>query len=630
MKTLNQIVAQITDFADAHHQLQSVGVGTIAELQGEERDYPLLWVVIQPTDTDTAYLTNNIRLIVVDRVITGEEGDEDAGMELEVLSDSLSILVDAISYFVQQHGQDYIVERVNTLTPFTEVFNDRVAGHSVILQIKQFNNWDKCSIPETGASIPPTVDGLTLYDFCDQSVLDRLTSAQNTCLTTAFGGSCDPVTVQLNGATIATPASGDTYDVQVHDSAGNDKGTAANPSVISDSILNINGANEDVLTAEATLAIFVKMDGVESGTYDEPTKTVNLTGATCDSLAVSLADASPSFGDSVLITATPTGIAPDEYRFYIPQFDGSYQAVVQAGNTYSWTIGATGTLSVGVIACEGTDHVGNIVEATVASAFFSDLTLVAPVFLLSLNRYLHGGFIGSNVALIRRGSDSALQAFTPEELKGVVLSTWIGLSDAYLVTEYDHSGNGNDRTQPNTAYQGKIYISGVLQTDSNGNIVVVMPFNKGFVSANYGLASASGSFYCVTQSFQGLSFGNKTALIRAGNDSNLHHHPFAGVIIDDNPLTHLTSGSSGTPEYLVNGIDFDAAVPSSQFILQESITFMTKIDFTGHALWNTQFSEYVASDVGTIVSGEEALFDGDISGDVANLTTNSNDYYGYY
>jgi len=348
------------------------------------------------------------------------------------------------------------------------------------------------------------------------------------------------------------------------------------------------------------------------------------------SVAISLSDDTPDFGGVVTVTATPTSIVPTGYTYFIPQFDGTYVAVTQTGTTYAWTVVATGAVDVAVIASDATDSVGDMTTATVASAFFLDLTSVAPVFALSLNRYLSSTFIGNDVALIRRGSDSALQAFTPEELKGVVLSTWLGASDGYVVTEYDHSGNGNDRTQPNTAYQGKIYISGVLQTDSNGNIVVVMPFNKGFVSANYGLASASGSFYCVTQSFQGEAFGNRTALIRAGNDTNLNNHPFAGVIIDDNPLTHLTSGSSGTPEYVVNGVDFAAAVPSGQFTLQESITFMTKIDFTGHALWNTKFSEYVASDVGTIVSGEEALFDGDISGDVANLTTNSNDYYGYY
>lgn len=190
MLTLNQIIAQITTLADAHYQIEEVGVGTIAELQGKpDRLYPLLWLSVEECILEDNYKIDNIRLTMFGRVITGEEGQDDDASELEVLSDTQLILLDFLNYFHQQHGQEYVTDKSGTLEHFTERTNDRTAGYSVVLELKQFYDWNKCQIPESGASIPPTVDGLTLYDFCDQSVIDRLTATQLACLQAEFGAS---------------------------------------------------------------------------------------------------------------------------------------------------------------------------------------------------------------------------------------------------------------------------------------------------------------------------------------------------------------------------------------------------------------------------------------------------------
>jgi hypothetical protein len=215
--TLNQIHAQIVALANAHYQIAEVGMGTIAELQGKpDRLYPLLWLSNEGGSLEDNYKVDNIRLTMFGRVIVGEEGQDDDASEIEVLSDMQLILLDFLNYFHQQHGQEYVTDKAATLEHFTERTNDRTAGYSCVLELKQFYDWNKCNIPQSGAVIPPTIDGLTLYDFCDQSVLDRLTATQVACLEAELCGTCADATVQLNGTTVGTIPSGDSDSFAVN------------------------------------------------------------------------------------------------------------------------------------------------------------------------------------------------------------------------------------------------------------------------------------------------------------------------------------------------------------------------------------------------------------------------------
>ena len=228
MLTLNQIHAQIETLANAHYQIAEVGMGTLSELQANpDRLYPLLWLSNEGGSLEDNYKIDNVRLTMFGRVISGEEGQDDDATEIEVLSDMQLILLDFLNYFHQQHAQEYVVAKSASLEHFTERTNDRTAGYSCILELKQFYDWNKCQIPESGAGISPSVDGLTLYDFCDQSVLDRLTATQTACLEDEFGGGGAPAILTVNTATFTTVASGGTLDIQVHDTADANVGTVA-------------------------------------------------------------------------------------------------------------------------------------------------------------------------------------------------------------------------------------------------------------------------------------------------------------------------------------------------------------------------------------------------------------------
>ena len=270
MLTLNQIISQITTLAGAHSQIASSGVGDFAEWQAEERSYPILWVFHEETLLNERYLTHNIRLICADRVIAGEEGEDTDGHEQEVLSDTQRVLLDFLAYFNNQYGQTYDILRNATIEPFTERFNDRLAGNSVVIGIRQTFEWDKCSIPQSGATIPPTVDGLTLYDFSNPSVFARLTAQQLTDLETLLC-TCEDVTIEVNGTEVDTAATGTTYDLVIEDSAGNPVGTSDNPSVIGDSTITINGSSLGAtgsVVAEGSLDIDVVQGGVPVGSWN--------------------------------------------------------------------------------------------------------------------------------------------------------------------------------------------------------------------------------------------------------------------------------------------------------------------------------------------------------------------------
>jgi hypothetical protein len=410
--TLNQIHAQIVALANAHYQIAEVGMGTIAELQGKpDRLYPLLWLSNEGGSLEDNYKVDNIRLTMFGRVIVGEEGQDDDASEIEVLSDMQLILLDFLNYFHQQHGQEYVTDKAATLEHFTERTNDRTAGYSCVLELKQFYDWNKCNIPQSGAVIPPTIDGLTLYDFCDQSVLDRLTATQVACLEAELCGTCADATVQLNGTTVgtipsgdsdsfavnldgspsgvwdgtawqvtSTPCadatvelngvemttipSGDTENISIRQSSGATE-VGSKQGVhwrIDDSAISINGSPVADVKAEDSLDIDVTQDGSPVGSWNGSAWIVPPCVDSSISIGV-FSDAGHTtpitetdIGVTAYILATPTGSTPDNYLFF--SYDGTLIKKIgeQAGGSISWT--PTTSLTNGSIYAVASDSVG--------------------------------------------------------------------------------------------------------------------------------------------------------------------------------------------------------------------------------------------------------------------------------
>jgi len=477
--TLNQIHAQIVTLANAHFQIAEVGMGTIAELQGKpDRLYPLLWLSNEGGSLEDNYKVDNIRLTMFGRVIAGEEGQDDDASEIEVLSDMQLILLDFLNYFHQQHGQEYVTDKSATLEHFTERTNDRTAGYSCVLELKQFYDWNKCQIPQSGASIPPSVDGLTLYDFCDQSVIDRLTAPQLACLAAEFGGA--DVTIQVDGNTIATTAAGSTYSFRSKDTAGTTIGTIANPSVIADTTIRNNATPTwtDMVEAEGTLTLAqakaLDSDGATTLLADYIPASdgfmFTCTPGSSASLSVGASDTTPNFGDTILVTATPTNFTPTGYRFYAQGTSDAMFIGTSATNTINWKVVApNGAVSIYAEAVDGTGataYTDTPQAITVSGALLNRFPTATMGFSLEQRCYR---FV-SSLLTIRRSSDNATSnfSFVNGSLDTASILTFCGAGDGFVVTWYGQSSSHNIAYQQTAASQPKIVSSGAMVTASNG------------------------------------------------------------------------------------------------------------------------------------------------------------------
>jgi len=491
-------------------------MGTIAELQGKpDRLYPLLWLSNEGGSLEDNYKVDNIRLTMFGRVIAGEEGQDDDASEIEVLSDMQLILLDFLNYFHQQHGQEYVTDKAATLEHFTERTNDRTAGYSCVLELKQFYDWNKCQIPQSGASIPPSVDGLTLYDFCDQSVIDRLTAPQLACLAAEFGGGV--VTEQINGVTIGTSTAGTTNDQQIHDSAGADIGTAANPSVVSDSTVQNNATPTwtDTVEAEGTLTLAqakaLDSDGATTLLADYIPSTdgfmFTCTPSTNPSLAVGVSTSTPNFGDTVTITATATGITATNYRFYVPDSRGRYTVVEQASNVYNWGVCFTGTYDIYIEAEDATDglcEVGGVSITSTTGGLLEQYTGATCGFSTT-------GLTSGNafpIMTIRRSSDNVENTFFQDsahklsmssvDAYGVSLSTWIGSDSGYVARWYHQGTTAYFAFQSTAASQPRIVNAGTLDT-VNGEPALWFDGSNDFLKTNTGTISQALTYFIVSK-----------------------------------------------------------------------------------------------------------------------------------
>ncbi len=141
MLTLNEILTLIENQATAHLQVNQYGHGDVWEINPKELDYLVLWAIEESVVLSDRTLTYNIRLLAMDRVLPGEENEQ------EVMSDTIQVLLDFVAYFRQLHTTDLNIQPSVTLEPFTGRFDEKVSGHSCVLSITQPYDYNKCQIP---------------------------------------------------------------------------------------------------------------------------------------------------------------------------------------------------------------------------------------------------------------------------------------------------------------------------------------------------------------------------------------------------------------------------------------------------------------------------------------------------
>lgn len=490
-------------------------------------------------------------------------------------------------------------------------------------------------------------DILRTFDFCKTNTQDRLTSTQVACLTDWLCGSPDPATLQVNGVTLTNIPSGDTYDLAIHNSAGTDVGTVANPSIVGDSTITINSSSLSStgdVEAEGSLNLEVTQNGAPVGSWNAVDEEWQIPSDSCPTVEVTVYSDSgftnpitdADFNDTVYIKLVPSNFTPTNYRIIFESADNVPQLIYEGANdNSSWVV--SGAIGAGRFFGHATDDNeewnGQSEDFTINAVNYLDLTSVAPIYGVSVARYLKGSFIGSDVVLVRRSSDNAQQGFTVDEITDGTLETWVGAgNDGLVVTLYDQSGNGNDRTISTASWQYYLVSSGTLNTDSNGNpkmLTTASTSQVPFGNTTFNLGDTNGSFTMVSQEFRGQSFNRYWATLRQGISTNISAGFYAlrGDVLGS---TSTANAGVGTPTFYVNNVDqgsYNTGDVYTQIGNTEAITELLDIDFSANAGWLTNFSEFVMAWNSEL--SEFVLWDDDITADRTTLHTNAQTFYGY-
>jgi len=228
-------------------------------------------------------------------------------------------------------------------------------------------------------------DIIRAFDWCGNTAVTvgRLTEAQQTCISDFLCSCADATVENSDGSYTNTVASGGTLvlpDITVTDSDGS---TSSVPSVqdvtcspCQDATVELNGIEVATPASGATVDIPVTQDGSPVGSWNGSAWIVPSCPPSV-TVSVALSDDTPKLGQSVTITATATGITPTSYTFYLPQEDGSFETVTQAGNTYAWAVSKYDAFTVTVTATDGSSEGSGSATGTTTGDVDADAFITA-------------------------------------------------------------------------------------------------------------------------------------------------------------------------------------------------------------------------------------------------------------
>lgn len=440
--------------------------------------------------------------------------------------------------------------------------------------------------------------------------------------------SCDPVTVNINGAFIGSPQAGATYNISIVNTDGTDIGTiisTGNTSgsiEIDDSIISINSTLIVNNPAEVDLDITVEdTTGAQVGSWNGTEWVVPAAGS----------NATININSEFVTTVAPGGIA----NLNVINTAGSPVGdLITSGD---WEIGnVEWTDSDG--SSESTVY-GDPIVCTPASYGTRVITVLKRQYGVCARMgyslvYLDDDWAtaGNDVIRVRRSGDNAELDFTPTEITDGTLSAWViaggGSEDGFITEWYDQTNNGYVMGQITAAAQMRIVTSGVLEVDVNGNPNGVLTSTLGY---NFGAPAGTRSLSLVNGDggLWAVYYRNTTNSI--SRVFNISGNPAIGVA---DSTGNPTDVGTGTPTTYVNGTALTSEIRSellSQTNGTQSITTIENAGWSDNSNWSeangsTAFLSFIA---GGKVS-EFVLFNEDISTVVSYINSDRNAYYGYY
>jgi len=164
MQTYNQIIKLNRQFAEAHYQIKTFGNGDAYNIVLHDKQdwftYPLMWMEDLQQGFNDNEFTYNFRVYFVAQVaqLREEETDLENSNENEVKSDMIQCAQDLLSFWAKDTTYPELdLIKTGSIQTFTDKFSDRVTGCSVDLKLKQGFRYNKCAIPMSGVTPPPSI-----------------------------------------------------------------------------------------------------------------------------------------------------------------------------------------------------------------------------------------------------------------------------------------------------------------------------------------------------------------------------------------------------------------------------------------------------------------------------------------
>jgi hypothetical protein len=169
--TLNNIVQRISDFADAHEQINTFFFLTLPDNEKDlEGAYPMLFC--EPVSSEVAknYDSFTLQFMIVNQPIRDNRNSIQ-----EVLSDTKLIANDVIAYLAYQISEMVLTDVVG-MEHIVDAGDDSVTGWRFSVNFKLNQGLDSCNIPAT--STPDNTYGQVLILNQDGDTIATLNAGQ--------------------------------------------------------------------------------------------------------------------------------------------------------------------------------------------------------------------------------------------------------------------------------------------------------------------------------------------------------------------------------------------------------------------------------------------------------------------
>lgn len=222
MRTYNQIITVLNDFATNHLQVNSFFRGNVNEIGFNNEtyksfNYPIMWV-----QDGTETISDKDAVISFEILLLDIEYP-DHKTQQEILSDMREVALDLASYLYDINKTadfEFTIDRNISLQPFKETYEDNLTGWLVTVPIRQTFVYDRCQIPLSGAT-GTGESYVTIYDTDGITILTTVPCGGRYTVT-GGGGPCLDATAVLKNTddTVLSSTdipSGTSADIQAPD-----------------------------------------------------------------------------------------------------------------------------------------------------------------------------------------------------------------------------------------------------------------------------------------------------------------------------------------------------------------------------------------------------------------------------